>query len=98
MNESLLSELEKLDRAATPGPWVSSVEGRDHVSGDNAIFTADDPRQIDSDVYVSIRVTGGEWHPVSVADQDFIAAARNAIPALIAEVRRLRVKTGETSP
>jgi hypothetical protein len=46
MNESLLSELEKLERDATPGPWVSSVEGRDHVAGDNAIFTADDPRQV----------------------------------------------------
>lgn len=96
MNESLLSELEKLERDATPGPWVSSVEGRDHLAGDNAIFTADDPRQVDPDVYVSIRVAGGDWHPISVADQDFIAAARNAIPTLIAELRRLRGETGET--
>jgi hypothetical protein len=90
MDERLISDLEKLEKAATPGPWVSSVEGRDHSAGDNAIFTADDPRQVDPDVYVSVRVAGGDWHPVSVADQDFIAAARNAIPTLIAEVRRLR--------
>lgn len=75
---------------------MSSVEGRDHLAGDNAIFTADDPRQVDPDVYVSIRVAGGDWHPISVADQDFIAAARNAIPTLIAELRRLRGETGET--
>ena len=98
MNESLLSQLEKQERAATPGPWVSSHEGRDHLPGDDAIFTAGGPRQVDPDVYVSIRVAGGDWHPVSVADQDFIAAARNASPALIAELRRLRGESGETTP
>lgn len=96
MDDELLNQLEKLERAATPGPWVSSAEGRDHLAGDDVIFTADDARQVDPDVYVTIRVSGGDWHPVSLADQDFIAAARNAIPTLIAEVRRLRRDRGDT--
>jgi hypothetical protein len=89
MNEEQLAELERLERAATPGPWVSVVEGRDQMSGDSVIVTADDPRQDYPDVYVSIAVNG-RLHPAAAADQDFIAAARNAVPALIAEVRRLR--------
>jgi hypothetical protein len=95
MDEDFLAELERLEKAATPGPWVSSIEGRDHTSGDNTILTADDPRQLDPDVYASIRVAGGDWHPVAISDQDFIAAARNAVPHLIAEVRRLRRNQSE---
>jgi len=98
MDERELNELERLEKAATPGPWVSSVEGRDHFAGENAIFTPDDPRQVDPDVYVRVRVAGSDWHPVSVADQDFIAAARNALPSLTAEVRRLRRETGDSIP
>jgi hypothetical protein len=94
MDDRILDDLERLERVATPGPWMSSIEGRDHNAGDSVILAADDPRQIDSDVYVSIRVDSSDWHPVGVADQDFIAAARNAIPGLIAEIRRLRSGRG----
>jgi hypothetical protein len=66
------------------------------MAGDDVILTPDDARQVDPDVYVSIRVSGGDCHPVSLADQDFIAAARNAIPTLIAEIRRLRRNRGDT--
>jgi hypothetical protein len=70
--------------AASKAPWQSFVEGRDHTSGDNFIRVGgledDEP-----DVYGS-RDTG----PASVADQDFIAHARQDIPRLLAEVRRLR--------
>ena len=97
MDERLLDDLERLERAATPAPWISSVEGRDHDAGDGVLRAADDARQRDPDVYVSIRVSGGEWHPVAIADQDFIAAARNALPALIEEVRRLRHEGDRTA-
>lgn len=59
---------------ATEGPWKSYVEGRDHSSGSSFIMTGGD------DIYL----TGA-----SVADQDFIAEARQDIPKLIAEVERL---------
>ncbi len=61
--------------AATQGPWRSWVEGRDHTSGDSFIQTAGE------DIYL----TGA-----TDADQDFIAAARQDIPRLLAEIRALR--------
>ncbi len=61
--------------AATDGPWESCVEGRDHSSGDSLIMTGGE------DLYL---------HGATVADQDFIAHARQGVPRLLAEVRRLR--------
>ena len=60
---------------ATPGPWKSYVEGREHMSGSDFIMTEGE------DIYL----TGA-----TVADQDFIAHARQDIPRLISEVQRLR--------
>jgi hypothetical protein len=66
--------------AATPGPWKSYVEGRDHTSGSSFIMTGpQDARGND------LELTGA-----TAPDQDFIAAARQDVPKLIAEVRRLR--------
>ena len=61
--------------AATPPPWKSFIEGRDHESGSNFIRTPNE----------DIELTGATH-----ADQDFIASARQDVPALVAEVRRLR--------
>ena len=71
--EQLIEIAARCDRA-TPGPWRSYVEGRDHTSGDSFIMTGGD------DIYL----TGPSAH-----DQDFIANARQDIPLLIAEIRRL---------
>ena len=70
-----LRQMVARSEAATPGPWRSFVEGRDHTSGDSFIRTSGD------DLYL----TGA-----SVADQDFIASARQDVPALAAEIARLR--------
>ena len=59
--------------AATDGPWVSFVEGRDHSSGSNFIQTASD----------DIELAGA-----TVADQDFIAAAKQDIPRLVAIIAK----------
>ncbi|MGH3370544.1 MAG: hypothetical protein ACRDPR_11120 [Nocardioidaceae bacterium] len=81
------AELEKMDRrvgAASPAPWKSFVEGRDHESGDSFILIGG----LDStqpDMYVS-----HDGAPAPAADLDFIAHARQDVPRLIAEVRRLR--------
>ncbi len=83
MTSSLSNEeLENIYRrckAATPGPWVSLWEGRDHTSGDSVIVRGDQ-RQHD-DLYIS---------PATLADQDFIAHAREDIPNLVDEVLRLK--------
>lgn len=54
--------------STTEGPWVSFVEGRDHTSGADFIKTAK------SDIELS---------GATVADQDFIAAAKTDIPRLV---------------
>lgn len=78
MTELTRQELEVIFtrcEAATPGPWRSFVEGRDHTSGSNFIQTAGE----------DIELTGA-----SQKDQDFIANARQDIPRLVKEVMRLR--------
>lgn len=80
MDDRKLSEIEFRCNAATPGPWVSYVEGRDHDSGSNFIMTGKKGARGED-----IELTGA-----TVADQDFIAHARQDIPQLLEEVRRLK--------
>ena len=70
-----LDEIEKRCVAATPGPWISLVEGRDFDSGTSFIQTTGE------DIYLA---------GATIADQDFIAHARQDILALIQEIRILR--------
>jgi hypothetical protein len=60
---------------ATSGPWKSYVEGRDHDSGSSFIMTSGK----------DIELSGA-----TVADQDFIAHARQDVPQLLAEIERLK--------
>jgi hypothetical protein len=87
MNETEMTEVEiaemlKRCSAATPGPWTAYIEGRDHESGSDFVMTARD----------DIELSGA-----SHADYDFIAHARQDIPRLIAEVRRLRALLAATA-
>lgn len=66
--------------AATDGPWESFVEGRDHLAGDSFIRRGGLDDAV-TDLYIS---------PWRLDDQDFIASARQDVPPLLAEVRRLR--------
>lgn len=76
LSDTEIAEIKKRYEAATPGPWISYVEGRDHQSGDHFIQTRGE-----EDIYL---------YGNTIADQDFIAHARQDIPALIAEIERLR--------
>ncbi|WP_432942930.1 hypothetical protein ACQPXM_38550 [Kribbella sp. CA-253562] len=87
LTDGELDEIERRTAAASPGPWTSFVEGRDHLGGDDFIRVSD--RDDEPDLYLSRAVTGGVV-PASVADLDFVAHARQDIPRLLAEVRRLR--------
>ena len=80
ISESKLTEIENRVSRASLGPWRSYVEGRDHTSGSNFIMTGPQEKRGED-----IELIGA-----SVADQDFIAGARQDIPALLKEVRRLR--------
>lgn len=66
--------------AATKGPWRSFIEGRDHQSGSSFIMTGEMGSRGED-----IELTGA-----TVADQDFIAAARQDIPRLLQAVRILQ--------
>ena len=87
MDELDDAELQAIDdraERAVPGPWVSLVEGRDHMSGDSFIMTGETGSR-GPDLYLS-----ADGHPASPLDQDFVAHCRADVPRLVAEVRRLR--------
>ena len=75
MNDSELKKIKDRCDKAKSGPWISYIEGRDHTCGSNFIATEGD----------DIELTGA-----TIEDQDFIAAARTDVPALIEEIYRLR--------
>jgi hypothetical protein len=75
ITDERLADIESRAEAATPGPWKSYLEEREKMSGSDFIQTGGE------DIYL----TGA-----TAADQDFIAAAREDVPVLLAEVRRLR--------
>lgn len=75
MKDTEIKQIQERCERATKGPWISFVEGRDHTSGCSFIRTAGN----------DIELTGA-----SADDQDFIAHARQDIPALIEEICRLR--------
>jgi len=84
LSDEELSAIERLAAAATAGPWVSYVVGRDRYALSNYIEVGS-CNELGS--FKAIDLTG-----VSVADQDFIAAARQLLPKLILEVRALKAR------
>lgn len=80
MTEEELGEIIARCECASPGPWTSMIEGRDHTSGSSFIMTGA-PNDRGEDIELSCATSG---------DQDFIAHARQDVPRLVEEVRRLR--------
>jgi hypothetical protein len=80
LSENRLREIEIRAQQATAAPWKSYVEGRDHTSGSSFIMTGT-PENRGEDIELS---------GATIADQDFIASARQDIVDLVNEVRRLR--------
>jgi hypothetical protein len=84
MSDDELNEIAARCEDATSAPWESFIEGRDHLGGNDFIRTGG----LD-DNSPDIELTGA-----SKADQDFIAHARQDVPRLVAEVRRLKRSGG----
>jgi hypothetical protein len=82
ISEEELQVIERRCAEATPGPWISYIEGRDHLSGDSFIMAGE------KDIYL----TGA-----TSADQDFIAHTKQDIPKLIEEIRRLKTLLKNTT-
>jgi hypothetical protein len=85
MSQEIISDQEIIEilarcNATTPGPWKSYIEGRDHECGSDFIMTGS-RKQRGKDIELS---------GATRADQDFIASAKQDIPRLINEIRRLK--------
>jgi hypothetical protein len=80
--------IERRAQEASPAPWEPFVEGRDHFGGDDFIRIGglDDHQP---DMYVS-QYLGATAVKVPAPDLDFIAHARQDVPRLLDEVRRLK--------
>lgn len=84
LTEDELTLIEGRAARATPGPWKAFIEGRDHSSGADFVRAGglDDACP---DLYLF-----HENIAAPVEDHDFVAHARQDVPRLVAEVRRLR--------
>ena len=93
LTEKQLAEIEKLERAATPGPWT--FEAGD-FTGENWMigsFLCGNSGIDGEDYHVTTdHVHGGELAGNSDAktDAEFIAQSRSIVPALLHDIRRLR--------
>lgn len=93
MTDDELAAIEARCKKATPGPW-NPPSNYDHERHPNVLLR----RSIARDVLVLVNPRYGrhlqhipdEAFEQAGADAAFIAAARSDIPALLAEVRRLR--------
>lgn len=75
LTDADLKAIEQRLARATPGPWIEHLEKRDEISGSDVISTAG------QDIYLP---------GASEADYIFVANARQDVPRLLAEIRRLR--------
>jgi hypothetical protein len=92
LTEAELSEMERRTEAAAPGPWVAFLETRGGV-GDCSVIQVGRGNDIDDEIYVRRFIGTKELvspNPQLDSDIEFIAAARQDMPRLIAEVKRLR--------
>ncbi|MFD0526293.1 hypothetical protein [Kitasatospora arboriphila] len=93
MSEEELSAIERRVAAATPGPWVGWMESRHGIGGTSFIQLRAGEEE-DDEFYLT-RATGGRTvvgaDAQTDADIKFIAEARQDVPRLVDEVRRLRL-------
>ncbi len=80
MSEEELQQIEARVNLAQKGIWKFYLEGRDHTSGSNFIMTG-----IGTERENDLEIIGA-----TEMDYDFIANAKQDIPNLIAEIRRLK--------
>lgn len=88
VTEEELLEIRARCDAATSGPWVAHIEGRDHTSGSDFIMRGSGESRHDD-----LELSGA-----TTADFDFIAHARQDVPRLVSEVHRLRALLTKSRP
>lgn len=91
LSEDRLAEIEERLGRATPGPWAC----KDRLGGGGCFVFSEETFHVvaveeDDDPAVSV--------PLGRGDAAFIAGAREDVPLLLAEVRRLRALRGALEP
>jgi len=81
IKEKELLEIEKRCKSTTLGPWLAYIEGRDYTSGCHFIMTG--PKENRGEDF--------EIDGARIDDYDFIAHAKQDIPRMIKEIRRLNL-------
>lgn len=84
LDDDELARIAQLAEAATAGPWISYVAGRD-TDVETSRIELGSCNELGS--FDSIELIGGR-----AADHDFIASARQDVPRLVEEVRILRAR------
>lgn len=91
-----LDAIEARANAATRGPWITGVRWEDPVDNywlpiNRPSSDPEDPHQPDRIALIRYETCGFQYpHFEALSDAAFIANARQDVPALVAEVRRLR--------
>lgn len=86
-----LDELERLEKAATPGPWhAQGIRMLDFGPGVDFEPTSDLAEAVHADIRSSESHCSVAEHVEDIPSAVLIAAARNAMPALIRELRAAR--------
>lgn len=88
MSPEQLAEIEARAAAATPGPW--EVAGAGGLRGTDEYFVRMGEDDAYNDVAIASDIFDPIYNEISKANAAFIAHARADVPALVAEVRRLR--------
>ncbi|MFJ9779918.1 hypothetical protein ACIRSS_10065 [Amycolatopsis sp. NPDC101161] len=105
LDEAQLAEIEELVRSATPGPWHVRVFDDDAamnlvavgtVAGENGRrFPGFDSSELVAATLVQhpkyVDISDGKWDE----NARFVAESRQIVPALLAEVRRLRARLNQ---
>jgi hypothetical protein len=87
LSEAELDDLEQMIAAASPAPW-QAFAGHGIGGPDFIRLGGNDDSQ--PDMYIK-----HDGQPAPVSDLDFIAAARNYVPRLLAEIRQRRARSGD---
>lgn len=85
ITEADLDEVDRLDREATPGPWVSGILDYENENGGRSSHS--EVRSGEDDV-----LSVATRHGPNLPDAVFIARARTLLPRLAAEVRAHRAR------
>jgi hypothetical protein len=87
-----LEAIRKRAEAATAGPWVAVPEDDDRCDGiySEAPVADDDESRFKNGDRLAIVITDSGYYPPMMPDAEFIAAARQDIPALLSALEATR--------